>query len=155
MRNFTTKIFFLFLLSIFSLVISCQTEEVVLKQFGKELPVTKKQVRYLDSKQSRHISSKLASKLNKPFGKNDSYDFTTLSIAIGEVDLTKVLEITNDYGVTNYTYLVNSSLSSDSKFFNLVYSVFEEKESVTLLEFTMAEDFKEDYYNKIKSIAQF
>jgi hypothetical protein len=143
------------LLSIFSLVISCQTEEVVLKQFGKELPVTKKQVRYLDSKQSRHISSKLASKLNKPFGKNDSYDFTTLSIAIGEVDLTKVLEITNDYGVTNYTYLVNSSLSSDSKFFNLVYSVFEEKESVTLLEFTMAEDFKEDYYNKIKSIAQF
>ena len=66
-----------------------------------------------------------------------------------------MLEITNDYGVTNYTYLVNSSLSSDSKFFNLVYSVFEEKESVTLLEFTMAEDFKEDYYNKIKSIAQF
>ncbi|WP_026710125.1 SprT-like domain-containing protein [Flavobacterium filum] len=143
------------LLSLFGFLISCQTEEVVLKQFGKDIPVTKKQVRYLDSKQSRHISAKLATKFNKPFGKNDTNNFTVLSTNVGEIDLTKVLEITNEFGVTNYTYLVKPTSITLEKFYNIVYSTYDDKEKVVLYEYLMTEDFKNAYYSGQKLIAQF
>lgn len=143
------------LLSLFGFLISCQTEEVVLKQFGKDIPVTKKQVRYLDSKQSRHISAKLATKFNKPFGKNDTNNFTVLSTNVGEIDLTKVLEITNEFGVTNYTYLVKPTSITLEKFYNIVYSTSDDKEKIVLVEYLMTDEFKDDYYSKIKTISQF
>lgn len=155
MKNGNNKLYFILFWVINSLLLSCQTEEVVLKQFGKDLPVTKKQVRYLDGKESRHISTKLATKFNKPFGKNDTNNFTVLSTNVGEIDLTKVLSITNEFGVTNYTYLVKPTSITLEKFYNLVYSTYDDKEKVVLYEYLMTEDFKNAYYSGQKLIAQF
>lgn len=155
MKNVNFNIYLILFFGVSFLFNSCQTEEIVLKQFGKEIPITKKQVRYLDSKQSRHISAKLATKFNKPFGKNETNNFTVLSTNVGEIDLTKVLEITNEFGVTNYTYLVKPTSITLEKFYNIVYSTYDDKEKVVLYEYLMTEDFKNAYYTGQKLIAQF
>lgn len=44
MKNVNFNIYLILFFGVSFLFNSCQTEEIVLKQFGKEIPITKKQV---------------------------------------------------------------------------------------------------------------
>ena len=138
----TTKILLLFLAVIMSLIFtSCEKDlyEDAIKENSK---FKYEVLRGFNAQKSFY---KLKQKLNKKEEstldtRNRIFDFN-----IGTISYDEVIKVVDSLGKENYTFEVLHPLTSDTKFFNLVLQEKDNLYVIKLLEYTMTEEFSNQY----------
>jgi len=138
----TTKILLLFLAVIMSLIFtSCEKDlyEDAIKENSK---FKYEVLRGFNAQKSFY---KLKQKLNKKEEstldtRNRIFDFN-----IGTISYDEVIKVVDSLGKENYTFEVLHPLTSDTKFFNLVLQEKDNSYVIKLLEYTMTEEFSNQY----------
>lgn len=155
-KNHLIKYLFSILL-LFGLLISCQTEEIFIKNQSEVTHKKNPKVNYLSGKSARMAVDKLNALLKKLINKSSNGNY--LFMRYDEqttVDFSKIMEVIDEAGNINYTYKVIHPESSDLKFFNLVLtSKITGEAYVKLFKYEMDPEYAEKYYDGLKTINQF
>lgn len=111
-------------------------------------------IKYVSGKNIPNIINKLNPDYNSTFKSNSSKS-NMITDSFGSISIENILEVIDSLGNKNYSFALSPKKPKPNSIFNLVISTSDGNKNIAIVEYRMAPNFAQDYYNGTKSISEF
>jgi hypothetical protein len=132
---------------------SCEKEGVSTIQ-NTEAKNNNISIKYVSGKNIPNIISKLNPDYSSTF-KSSSSKSNMITDSFGSISIENILEVIDSLGNKNYSFTLSPKKPKPNSIFNLVISTSNGNKDMAIVEYRMAPNFAQDYYNGRKSISEF
>nr|MBP6557636.1 hypothetical protein [Flavobacterium sp.] len=137
----------------FCTLLSCQTEELYVKEknLGEKSGI---KTEYLKGLEARKAANLLRTKFNGFGGTGQNHNLMREELT--EIDYSNILMVMDTLGIKNYVFKIVNHPDDDLKtFHNLVLTDKEGEFALSIMKYHMTDLFAEQYYDMLKKIGEF
>lgn len=149
LQKITKTLLFCFVI----ILLSCEKEGISTIQ-NTEAKNNNISIKYVSGKNIPNIISKLNPDYSSTF-KSSSSKSNMITDSFGSISTENILEVIDSLGNKNYSFTLSPKKPKPNSIFNLVISTSNGNKDMAIVEYRMAPDFAQDYYNGTKSISEF
>jgi|GEM_PF-1711045 len=138
---------------LFSSLLSCQTEELYVKEkgLGQKSGVT---TEYLKGAEAKRIANTLKTKFNDLGGNSQQQSLSRTDYEM--IDYNNILMVVDSLGVRNYIFrIINHPEDNYKTFHNLVMTDKNGELELTLMKYAMTDVFAQEYQEQLKKFEEF
>jgi hypothetical protein len=132
---------------------SCEKEDNITIQ-NTEAKNNNISIKYVSGKNIPNIINKLNPDYSSTF-KSSSSKSNMITDSFGSISIENILEVIDSLGNKNYSFTLSPKKPKPNSIFNLVISTSNGNKDMAIVEYRMAPNFAQDYYNGTKSISEF
>lgn len=139
---------------LFLVLINCQKDDTAPIQEIEEISENNLSINYVSGDKIPNIINLLGAD-NGASSKSNSSKSNTISARFGTISIESVLEVIDTLGNENYSFTLVPKTPKPNSIFNLVVNASNGATKMAIMEYRMAPDFAQDYFNGSKTLAEF